>query len=30
MKEPHHVPYKKRYQAAFSASAERWGHSPDE
>ena len=29
MKEPYYKAYEKRYQAAFSAGAERWGHSPD-
>ena len=30
MKEPYYKAYEKRYQAAFSAGAERWGHSPDD
>ena len=29
MKEPYYMAYEKRYQAVFSAGAERWGHSPD-
>ena len=30
MNEPYYKAYEKRYQAAFSAGAERWGHSPDD
>ena len=30
MKEPYYIAYEKRYQAVFSAGAERWGHSPDD
>lgn len=30
MKEPYYLAYEKRYQAVFSAGAERWGHSPDD
>ena len=30
MKEPYYKAYEKRYQAVFSAGAERWGHSPDD
>lgn len=30
MKEPYYKDYEKRYQAVFSAGAERWGHSPDD
>ena len=29
MNEPYYMAYEKRYQAVFSAGAERWGHSPD-
>lgn len=29
MSEPYYMAYEKRYQAVFSAGAERWGHSPD-
>jgi 2-polyprenyl-3-methyl-5-hydroxy-6-metoxy-1,4-benzoquinol methylase len=28
MNEPYYMAYEKRYQAVFSAGAERWGHSP--
>lgn len=28
--EKYYLAYEKRYQAAFSAGAERWGHSPDD
>lgn len=28
MEEPYYLAYEKRYQAVFSAGAERWGHSP--
>ncbi len=28
--EEYYLAYEKRYQAAFSAGAERWGHSPDD
>ena len=30
MNEPYYKAYEKRYQAAFSAGAEHWGHSPDD
>jgi len=30
MKEPYYMAYEKRYQAVFSAGAERWGHSPED
>lgn len=30
MNEPYYMAYEKRYQAVFSAGAERWGHSPDD
>lgn len=30
MKESYYLAYEKRYQAAFAAGAERWGHSPDD
>lgn len=30
MKEPYYMAYEKRYQAVFSAGAERWGHSPSD
>ncbi|MBR6680774.1 MAG: class I SAM-dependent methyltransferase [Clostridia bacterium] len=30
MNEPYYKAYEKRYQAVFSAGAERWGHSPDD
>ena len=30
MNEPYYKAYEKRYQAAFSVGAERWGHSPDD
>ena len=30
MNEPYYKAYEKRYQVAFSAGAERWGHSPDD
>lgn len=30
MKEPYYMEYEKRYQAAFSAGVERWGHSPND
>ena len=30
MKEPYYKAYEKRFQAVFSAGAERWGHSPDD
>lgn len=30
MSEPYYMAYEKRYQAVFSAGAERWGHSPDD
>lgn len=30
MKDPYYLAYEKRYQAVFSAGAERWGHSPDD
>ena len=29
MNEPYYMAYEKRYQAVFSAGADRWGHSPD-
>ena len=28
--EPYYLAYEKRYQAVYSAGAERWGHSPEE
>ena len=30
MKEPYYMAYEKRYQAVFSAGAERWGHSSED
>ena len=30
MNEPYYKADEKRYQTAFSAGAERWGHSPDD
>ena len=30
MNEPYYLAYEKRYQAVYSAGAERWGHSPDD
>ena len=30
MNEPYYMAYEKRYQAVFSAGANRWGHSPDD
>lgn len=30
MKKPYYMAYEKRYQAVFSAGAERWGHSPND
>lgn len=30
MKEQYYAAYEKRYQAVYSAGAERWGHSPDD
>ena len=30
MQEPYYMAYEKRYQAVFSAGAERWGHSADD
>lgn len=30
MRKPYYMAYEKRYQAVFSAGAERWGHSPND
>ncbi len=30
MREPYYMAYEKRYQAVFSAGAQRWGHSPSD
>ena len=30
MKDPYYLAYEKRYQAAYAAGVERWGHAPGE